>query len=71
MAASVPALTAIFLLPYILYRLFPPGVTDTPDAPAIARKELQSMGSLSRDEWIVAITFACMVTGWVIGDAWT
>ena len=69
LAASVPALTAIFLLPYILYRLFPPGVTDTPDAPAIARKELQNMGSLSRDEWIVAITFACMVTGWLIGDA--
>jgi DASS family divalent anion:Na+ symporter len=41
-------------------------VTDTPDAPAIARQELHSMGRLSRDERIVAVTFAVMVTGWVM-----
>jgi DASS family divalent anion:Na+ symporter len=66
LASSVPALTTILLLPLILYRLFPPGVTDTPDAPAIARQELHSMGRLSRDERIVAVTFAVMVTGWVM-----
>jgi len=68
LAASVPALVTIILLPLIISRLFSPGVTDTPDAPALARKELQSMGRLSRDEWIVAITFAVMVTGWIIAD---
>jgi DASS family divalent anion:Na+ symporter len=68
LAASVPALATILLLPLILSRLFPPGVTDTPDAPAMARKELSSMGRLARDEWIVAVTFAVMVTGWVMAD---
>src|SRR5262249_56824147 len=68
LASSVPALAAILLLPLILLRLFPPGVTDTPDAPATARKELQGMGPLARDEWIVAVTFAVMVTGWVRAD---
>jgi len=66
LAASVPALTAILLLPLLLYRLFPPGVTATPEAPAAARKELREMGPLSRDEWIVAVAFAFMVTGWVL-----
>jgi len=66
LAASVPALATILLLPLILYRLFPPGVTDTPDAPAAARKELHTMGPFSRDEWIVAVAFAFMVTGWVM-----
>jgi DASS family divalent anion:Na+ symporter len=66
LAASVPMLTMILLLPLILYRLFPPGVTDTRDAPAAARKELHTMGPLTRDEWIVAVTFAFMVTGWVM-----
>ena len=61
LAASVPALATILLLPLILCRLFPPGVNDTPDAPAMARKELSSMGRLSRDEWIVAVTFALML----------
>src|SRR5262247_452699 len=69
LASSVPALAAILLLPLILSRLFPPGVTDTPDAPAVARKELHRMGRLSRDEWIVAVTFAVMVTGWVMADS--
>jgi divalent anion:Na+ symporter, DASS family len=69
LASSVPALVTIFLLPLILSRLFPPGVADTPNAPANARKELHSMGPLGRKEWIVAVTFAVMVTGWVMADS--
>jgi divalent anion:Na+ symporter, DASS family len=69
LAASVPALATILLLPFFLTWLFPPGVTDTPDAPGNARKELNTMGPLSRDEWIVAVTFAVMVTGWVMADS--
>ena len=52
LASSVPALATIILLPVILSRLFPPGVTETPNAPALARKELHSMGRLGRHEWI-------------------
>jgi divalent anion:Na+ symporter, DASS family len=69
-AASVPALLSILLLPLVLYRLYPPGVTDTPDAPAAARESLRTMGRLSRDERIVAVAFAVMVTGWVMAGAW-
>jgi len=68
LASSVPALAAILLLPVLIYWRFPPGVTDTPDAPAIARKELHGMGPLARDERIVAVVFALMVAGWVTGD---
>jgi DASS family divalent anion:Na+ symporter len=66
LAASIPMLTMIALLPLILYKLFPPGVTNTPDAPKAAKEALRSMGRLSRDEWIVAVAFALMVTGWVM-----
>jgi divalent anion:Na+ symporter, DASS family len=65
-AASIPILAMIALLPLILYKLFPPGVTDTPDAPSVARDALRTMGKLTRDEWIVAVAFAFMVTGWVM-----
>jgi DASS family divalent anion:Na+ symporter len=44
LVASVPALAAIGLLPLLLYRLFPPGVTATPDAPHAAREALRAMG---------------------------
>jgi DASS family divalent anion:Na+ symporter len=68
LAASVPTLAAIASLPLLLFKLFPPGVAGTPEAPALARKALKEMGPLSRDEWIVAVVFALMVSGWVLGD---
>src|SRR5262249_59730603 len=61
-ASCVPALAAIVLLPLVLYRLLPPGVTSTPEAPAAAREALRTMGPLSRDEKIVAVAFVLMVT---------
>jgi DASS family divalent anion:Na+ symporter len=69
LAASVPALTAIVLLPRVVARLFPPGVGKTPEAPVAARRELAGLGPLSRDEWITVVAFALMVTGWVFSDA--
>jgi divalent anion:Na+ symporter, DASS family len=68
-AASVPALATILLLPPVLYWLFPPGVRATPRAPAAARAALRKMGPLSRDEKVVAVAFALMVTGWVTAGA--
>lgn len=67
-AASLPALTAIVGLPWLIAWLFPPGVSKTPDAPVAARKALAELGSLSRDEWITAVAFVMMVTGWILAD---
>jgi DASS family divalent anion:Na+ symporter len=69
LAASVPALTAILALPWLIARLFPPGVGETPNAPAAARKALASLGPLARDERITAVAFALMVSGWIFADA--
>jgi DASS family divalent anion:Na+ symporter len=69
LASSVPSLIAIAMLPLFVAKLFPPRVGATPDAPAAARKGLASMGPMSRDEWITAVTFALMVAGWVFGSA--
>jgi len=68
-AASLPAVAAIVILPWVIARLFPPGVGETPNAPLEARKALVQLGPLSRDEWITAVTFVLMVLGWVLADA--
>jgi DASS family divalent anion:Na+ symporter len=67
LASSLPALLAIVLLPLIAARIFPPRVGKTPEAPPAARKELAAMGSMSRNEWITAVTFVLMVAGWIFG----
>ena len=69
LVASVPALLTIGLLPLLLYRLFPPGVTDTPDAPQAARQALRTMGRLSRDERITGVVFGLMIVAWILAGA--
>ena len=66
--AAVPALTALLLLPWVVARIFPPGVGRTPEAPIAARKELAALGPFTRDEWITAAIFAFMILGWVFAD---
>ena len=68
LASALPSLVAIGLLPLLIAKLFPPGVGKTPDAPPAARKQLATMGAMSRAEWITAATFVLMVAGWVFGS---
>ena len=68
-AASVPALIAIGMLPLLVSKLFPPRVGATPEAPAAARSELAGMGPMSQDERITATIFALMVAGWMAGTS--
>jgi DASS family divalent anion:Na+ symporter len=63
-AASVPTLLGMVLLPWFLYRIIRPEVTATPEAPGEARRALSALGPLTRDQRIVAVTFAGMVTLW-------
>lgn len=68
LVACVPALAAIIALPWLVARMFPPGVGETPEAPKAARKQLAELGPLSRDERITAIAFVLMVSGWIFAD---
>jgi divalent anion:Na+ symporter, DASS family len=64
LAASVPTLCAMALLPLVLYRLIGPEVRSTPDAPAAARRALADLGPLTRPEWTVLAVFVGMVALW-------
>ena len=63
-AACVPTIAGMVLLPWVLYKIIRPEVTVTPDAPAAARKALASLGPMTRDEKIVTGTFIAMVALW-------
>jgi divalent anion:Na+ symporter, DASS family len=68
-AAVVPGVLSLILVPFFLYRLFPPDVRRTPGAAAFARAELDRLGRMSRDERIMLLVFALtagmwMATGW-------
>jgi DASS family divalent anion:Na+ symporter len=63
-AASVPTLAAMALIPLLLYRLMSPEVTATPEAPALARQALSRLGPFARSEIIVLAIFVAMVALW-------
>jgi DASS family divalent anion:Na+ symporter len=64
LASLVPTLVCLACLPFLIYKLFPPEVKATPEAPAAARKALAAMGPFGRDEKVVAVTFVVMVLLW-------
>jgi DASS family divalent anion:Na+ symporter len=63
-AASVPCLAALLLLPLLLYKVIRPEITSTPEAPRAARAALAAQGPMSRQEKVVAVTFLGMVLLW-------
>ena len=63
-AASVPTLCAMVILPLVLFRLIRPEVRHTPEAPAAAKRALAALGPFSRQERIVLVVFVGMVLLW-------
>jgi DASS family divalent anion:Na+ symporter len=64
LAASVPTVAGIMLMPLVLRWLISPELNATPEAPAAARRALIALGPLGRDEKIVLAAFIGMVLLW-------
>ncbi|KAJ4847144.1 cytochrome P450-dit2 [Turnera subulata] len=67
-AASLPAFVCLLVTPLVLYKLYPPEVKDTPDAPQMAAKKLELMGPVTTNEWAMVATMLLAVSLWVCGD---
>jgi len=70
LAASLPSIILFMLLPYVIYKVYPPELKQTPEAPKIAEESLKKMGKVSKNEWIMAITFMVMVFLWIMSSSW-
>jgi DASS family divalent anion:Na+ symporter len=63
-AASLPTLAGMALMPLFLRWLIAPEIDATPEAPAAARQSLKALGPLQRNEKIVLAVFVGMVALW-------
>lgn len=68
LAALLPGLASLLLVPLVVYRLQRPEVTRTPEAPQEARRKLAEMGPMSRAEKTMLGTFALLLALWTVGD---
>ncbi|MEP6803878.1 MAG: anion permease, partial [Flavobacterium sp.] len=67
-AAIVPGLVSFFAIPFLLYKIYPPKLKKTGDAPNIAAQKLKEMGAISKNEWLMLLTFGILLFLWMTGD---
>jgi len=67
LAALVPGLVSLIVVPLLLYVIYPPTVKSSPDAPKLAREKLQKMGPMTKNEIIMSGTLLVTVGLWIFG----
>ncbi|MGI8836588.1 MAG: DASS family sodium-coupled anion symporter [Pyrinomonadaceae bacterium] len=65
LAAAVPGLISLAVVPLVLYRVFPPEIKHTPAAAQFAADELKLMGRTSHGEKLMLIVFALVASLWM------
>ena len=63
-AALVPALVSIIIIPLVIYIIYPPQIKETPDAPDFARNKLKELGPISLPEKITMGVFTILLLLW-------
>ncbi|MBQ9364192.1 MAG: anion permease [Schwartzia sp.] len=64
LAMAVPGLLALLICPILVYKIYPPELKETPEAPALAAEELKKMGPMKTDEKIVLFAFLLALALW-------
>jgi len=67
LAAIVPGVISLAVLPYFIYRFWPPASSHTPHVKEMAREKLRAMGPMSKQEKIVLFTMVLLIALWIYG----
>lgn len=70
LAALLPGLLSILITPYLLYKIFPPELKDTTSVRDETAAKLKELGSLSKNEWLMAGAFVLLLGLWIFGSSW-
>jgi len=63
-AAIVPGIISLLIMPLVIYLMCPPEIKKTPNAPELAKKELEKLGKFSLGEKITAAVFILLLLMW-------
>ena len=70
LAALLPCLCMLLVMPLVLYFLYPPEIKQTPGAKELARTELAKLGPMRAPEKITLGVLALMLAFWADLPAW-
>lgn len=63
-AAIVPGAVALIVMPLVLYKLYPPEIKDTSSVKGLITEELEKMGKMTKQEWIMLGVFILALVLW-------
>ena len=69
LAASLPGLVSLVVVPILIFSLYPVETRETPEAPELARRYLREMGPMARNEWILLCVFVLLLGLWIFGSS--
>jgi DASS family divalent anion:Na+ symporter len=65
LAALVPGLVSLILVPFLIYRFHRPEITETPEAVEMAKGHLRNQGPIKRQEWMMLGVFVLLLVLWI------
>jgi len=68
LAAIVPGILSLIIVPFLIYKIFPPEIKATPQAAEMAHRELEKMGPMTRNEKLMLFVFLLILVLWVTGE---
>lgn len=69
-AGVIPGVICMFLMPWFIYKIYPPEIKETPEAQRMAQEELKSLGPITKREISVAVIFIMCILLWATA-IWT
>lgn len=67
-ASIVPALICILVVPYFVYKMYPPQVKETPNAKEWANTQLNEMGKMTNPEKAMSAIFVLTLVLWMLSS---
>ncbi len=67
-AGIIPAAVSLVVIPFIVFRLSPPEIRETPEAAEFASRELEKLGPMSRREKLMLAVLITVVAFWTAKD---
>lgn len=69
LAAFLPGMISIAVMPIVVYKLCPPQIKQTPEATKLAHTKLKELGKIKQSElWMICI-FIILLFLWTLGDS--
>lgn len=68
LAALVPGIIPLIVVPWLIYKMYPPEIKETPNAKQWAEKELDQMGKMTLPEKLMAVIFIIALVLWMTGS---